>query len=522
MKLKHIYILFAGVMSLLLSSCIKNDIPYPRIKAQILEISALGQIGTATIDNDRQMVTLNIADTIDLRRVHINKLVTTEGATFNFPADSILDLSHEYELTLSIYQEYTWSISAEQHIDRKFRVDGQIGAPVFDDHNHRAIAYVNQELDLTDIHITELVLGPEGYTTYNPSPEKLTDFSQGFQKIVVVYHGIMEEWTLYIVPSKVEVQTDRVDAWTNVAWFYGSGKEDAVNGFEYKEATAENWEKVPTEAITQKQGNFSARVIHLKANTTYQCRATSGDLIGNEVTFTTGEATPLPNGSFDDWFLDGKVWNPWTEGQPNFWDTGNKGATTLGESNTQPTDDTATGEGKAAKLATKFVGLGAIGKLAAGNIYVGNYVRTDGTNGILDFGKPFTQRPTRMKGYYKYETKPIDNASNELKHLLGKPDTCQIYIAIGDWDAPLEIRTKPSDRNIFDVNDPHIIAYAGLIEGTTTKEYTPFSLELEYRDTERIPTYIMVVASASKYGDYFTGGNGSVLYIDNFSLEYDY
>ena len=101
-------------------------------------------------------------------------------------------------------------------------------------------------------------------------------------------------------------------------------------------------------------------MIHLKANTTYVCRAVSGDLTGNEITFTTGSAAELPNGSFDDWNKVGKVWNPWAEGSENFWDTGNKGATTLGDSNTQPTDDTWSGTGQAAKLATKFVGIGSI------------------------------------------------------------------------------------------------------------------------------------------------------------------
>ena len=60
----------------------------------------------------------------------------------------------------------------------------------------------------------------------------------GYQKVIIVYHGIMEEWTLYIVPSESEISTDGVDAWTNVAWLHGSGKEDAENGFEIKEATA--------------------------------------------------------------------------------------------------------------------------------------------------------------------------------------------------------------------------------------------------------------------------------------------
>ena len=147
----------------------------------------------------------------------------------------------------------------------------------------------------------------------------------------------------------------------------------------------------------------------------------------------TGSAAELPNGSFDDWNKVGKVWNPWAEGSENFWDTGNKGATTLGDSNTQPTDDTWSGTGQAAKLATKFVGIGSIGKLAAGNMYTGNYLRTEGTNGVLNFGKQFTQRPTRLKGYFKYTSVEINKSNDEMKYLIGQPDTCQIFIALGDW-----------------------------------------------------------------------------------------
>lgn len=518
-KISYIIPLFCA---LLLASCIQNDIPYPRIKAQILAISAQGQVGAATIDNATQTVRIELADTVDMRRVRIESLSVTEGATSTLPADSTIDLTHDYSITLSIYQDYTWTIQAAQNIARAFSVEGQIGAPVFDAYNHRAVAYVNKDADLSKIHITELVLGPEGITTYSPQIENISDFSPGYQKVIITYHDIMEEWTLYVVPTESEVSTDGVDAWTNVAWLHGSGKEGAQNGFEIKEAAAETWERVPDDYITLDKGSFTARMIHLKANTTYVCRAVSGDLTGNEVTFTTGSVAELPNGSFDYWNLAGKVWNPWPEGSENFWDTGNKGATTLGDSNTQPTDDTWSGTGQAAKLATKFVGIGTLGKLAAGNMYVGNYLRTDGSNGVLNFGKPFTQRPTRMKGYFKYTTVPINKTNSELTALMGQPDTCQIYIALGDWSEPVEIRTKPSDRKVFDKNDPHVIAYAEISSGESVLEYTPFTLELEYRDTSRIPSYIIVVASASKYGDYFTGGDGSVLFIDDFSLEYDY
>lgn len=32
--------------------------------------------------------------------------------------------------------------------------------------------------------------------------------------------------------------------------------------------------------------------------------------------------------------------------------------------------------------------------------------------------------------------------------------------------------------------------------------------------------YIIIVASSSKYGDYFTGGDGSIMYLDDLELVY--
>ena len=92
MKRNDIHIIYSLLCTLLLSACIKNDIPYPRIKAQILGISADGQIGTAAIDNDKRMVTMELSDTVDLRRVHIETLDLTEGAVSDLPSDSIIDL----------------------------------------------------------------------------------------------------------------------------------------------------------------------------------------------------------------------------------------------------------------------------------------------------------------------------------------------------------------------------------------------------------------------------------------------
>ena len=48
---KYSFYILPFLATLLFAACIQNDIPYPRIKAQILSISAEGQVGTATIDN---------------------------------------------------------------------------------------------------------------------------------------------------------------------------------------------------------------------------------------------------------------------------------------------------------------------------------------------------------------------------------------------------------------------------------------------------------------------------------------
>ena len=47
-----------------------------------------------------------------------------------------------------------------------------------------------------------------------------------------------------------------------------------------------------------------------------------------------------------------------------------------------------------------------------------------------------------------------------------------------------------------------------------------FTLPIQYRDN-RQPTYIEIACASSRYGDYFTGGKGSVLLIDEFELIYD-
>ena len=106
--------------------------------------------------------------------------------------------------------------------------------------------------------------------------------------------------------------------------------------------------------------------------------------------------------------------------------------------------------------------------------------------------------------------------------MKGEPDTCIVWCALGDWNEPFEIRTKRTDRQLFSPTDPGVIAYGQFQSGVAIEDYIDVVIDLDYNATDRVPKYIMVTASASKYGDYFTGGNGSVLTIKSYELLYDY
>ncbi|MDE7343364.1 MAG: PCMD domain-containing protein, partial [Muribaculaceae bacterium] len=96
-----------------------------------------------------------------------------------------------------------------------------------------------------------------------------------------------------------------------------------------------------------------------------------------------------------------------------------------------------------------------------------------------------------------------------------------IYVALTDWPEPYEIRTNPKTRQLFNPDSPEVIAYGELVVGTETP-WQEFEIELKYRSTSRVPRFIQITSAASKYGDYFTGGTGACLWVDDYELLYDY
>ncbi|WP_287622738.1 PCMD domain-containing protein [Parabacteroides sp.] len=539
-----------------LTACvIEDDIPYPLQEGAILSMTVEGQRAAeegqsveATIDTKARTVTLFVNDSVDLSRLKIKSLKVTEGATLmadsaacadilRFPTtgfaslDSIssdantrVDFTKPVSFTVKTYQEYVWKVSVTQLIKREVDVTGQVADAVIDPVNRNVIIYVSPDQSLSDLQVNSMMLGGEfGRVEPDPTDPAEKDYSKGPRQFYVGYNWeeTMSKWNVFVYHKESNASGAEAFAMVTRATLSGKIQSGKIPVVEYKRQADAAWSTLAASAVKVSGTSFTASLTGLKAATAYQYRVSVDGTAGEEQSFTTAEAVPLTNGSFDDWSSvpAGKntLWQPWAEGGTSFWDTGNKGATTVGNSNSTPTTETSTGSGQAASLESKYIVL----KFAAGNIFTGTYVRTDGTNGVLQFGRPFTSFPSKLRIHYKYNCVPINKSDDDFKYLVGRPDSCQVYIALTDWDAPLEIRTRPSERQLFDPSDPKVIAYGELTKGESVSSWTQADIVLDYRYTNRTPKYIVVVASASKYGDYFTGGEGSKLWLDECELIYD-
>lgn len=289
---------------------------------------------------------------------------------------------------------------------------------------------------------------------------------------------------------------------------------------QYKKASDSEWNTVPVTADRIDGKYCSLRIDSLEPETTYEVRTytTQGGADSKVLSFTTEKAETIPNLNFDDWYQNGKAWYPNAQGGAWVWDSANQGTANLPFGAVVPTTPESNDvvNGKAARLETSTT----MGMLAAGNVYMGKFAKVSGLGAELDWGYSFNSRPLALRGYYKYAPKAIDKTKDPYTGLSGQTDQCSIIALLTDWDKQYHINTSSSVFVDY-ANDPNIIAYGDLYSGNTDAEYVQFTIPLTYRTLERIPRYIVIVGAASRYGDYFTGGVGSVLLLDEFELVYD-
>ena len=337
-------------------------------------------------------------------------------------------------------------------------------------------------------------------------------------------------FTIPTTPS-TQLATPTVNAWAKFAYVSGSviSSEDELDAenmvFQYRKKNTENWTSV--NAKEESNSNYSATLSPLDANTTYECRMAYNDaeFTSQVREFTTEEATALPNSHFDDWCTieNGKTAFPNASESVAYWDTSNKGANTLNSVNPTSCESTFIQSGNAAKLESKSV----LGIFAAASLYTGTFgsVNIMTQAATINFGQSFTGRPISLEGYYRYVPANIDKVGNNLPANTvkeGDPDQCAIYIALSK--KTYTINNKDTSTFIDFENDENIIAYGSIPSGAATAGdgYVKFNIPLEYRTLTEKPSYIIIVCSSSKYGDYMSGGVGSTLYVDDFELIYDY
>lgn len=543
---KILYSIFA--LSFLASCAIENDIPYPQIVGSITAFEVEGQRGpednednaAAVIDANARTVTVYVNDSVDVRELKITRLaldprdaallvdsaLCDDAEHFPFEhfasLDSIpvssntrVDFSKPVNMTVRTYQDYVWKVEVEQIIKRTVDVS-RMNSVVLDANSRNVIIYVASDVDLSNVQINRLDLGGE-FGDVRPNPADVHDFTSSQQFYAkLAWEETWTSWNVFVYHSDgsgddSSSSSGETFAMVTSATVSGTCTSGSNVEVEYKEQSASDWQRV---TATVSSTTYTARLTGLKGSTTYAYRPVINGTAGAEKTFTTAGEQQLENGSFEQWSNDGDIAIPNAAGG-TFWGTGNPGAASFIGNLTTQTNDAVSGT--AARLESKW----AVIKLGAGNLFTGDF-SLDGTHGKLNFGRPFTSFPTALRLYYKYTPTTIDRIGDDsLESLRGKSDTCHIYVALSDKPEPYVIRTRPSERQLFNKNDANIIAYGEFLSAATQSSYKQITIPLEYRATNRTPRYIIIVCAASKYGDYYTGGAGSTLFIDEMELVYE-
>ena len=542
-------LLYTTLCLLALHGCkIENDIPYPIVEGNITAFEVEGQCAEedggdakATINAQSRTVTLYVDDSVDLSKLRIIHLTVSNDAELipdsaacekyeNFPrtgfesldklpssTDTRMDFTQPVKFTLRTYQDYVWTVTISQIIEREIVLENQIGNPIVDVNTRSVIVYVHPDQPLDAIKVSTFNLGgAHGKVVPNPVEYDTFDFSTP-QEFYVSYawEEASYAWKVYVYHKESSGASGDVFARTTTADLSGTIQNGKTPVVEYKTQSASTWTELPASAVTVKGTSFSATFSGLQGGTTYQYRVSVDGVAGEEQSFTTAPATPLENGGFEDWSEE-KVgtqiqYNPWASGGTSFWSTGNGGSAPFIGSITTPTDDSVSG--KAAHLQSRWAAI----KLAAGNIFTGDFA-LDGTNGALTLGRPFTSFPTALRFSYKYKTSKVNRVKEDrFEYMRNQNDSCHVYFAL--TTAQYTIRTAKGDS--FNRHDPSVIAYGEFASNQDQTTYKEMEVPFEYYNKKKTPSYLIIVCSSSKYGDFFTGGDASEMFVDEMELVYE-
>ena len=364
---------------------------------------------------------------------------------------------------------------------------------------------------------------------------------------------IFEPVSTGLAPSSIfEIWATRATVHADVDAAESEGK---TVQFAYSTDGGSTWSYA--DGINDSEGTWKAELKGLAPATEYTyALMIDGQQIGDVMTFQTEQAPNLPNASFE--YVSKvsgesyyKFYDPncgVAEGSYMFWGSGNgegkegvSGSADMGITITKiDTSDKIDGNQSVVAETSSMVGM-----LAAGNLFTGQFAGLVGTSGgKVNFGRPWTSRPSALKIWCKYETGKFNIINNKnLGVSESDYDRAQVRVALGTWDykkyggtkdSPVHVNTTKPETLVDYYTDPSTIANGDVIiynDGysinkgekvtATTTGWIEYVIPIEYRNLNTYPTHIVVSCAASQYGDYFTGYDKTKLWIDAVELIYE-
>ena len=250
--------------------------------------------------------------------------------------------------------------------------------------------------------------------------------------------------------ASTKLGVESANAWSHFAYLEGSilssseELDPASMHFEYKKADAEAWQTISANYNSGNQ-KFTATLTGLTPATQYTYRLAyekSGNTYASEeVSFTTKTTTELHNGNLDAWSQSVSTWYPGSSSEAGnttcFWNTSNLGTSqgmgAIGRA-VNPTQGVTspvhTPGGKAAELKSTE----KLSVFATVSLYTGSFLGLDGMSANMEFGKPFTSRPSALHGFYKYTPaviNKVDRTPDGVSIIKDETmDQCAIFIAL--------------------------------------------------------------------------------------------
>lgn len=216
---RGLYILAAVAASGLVSCGLDNDMSLPKNHADFTVFEVFGQV-SSKIDANSCTVNIVLDEDVYVNDLNIKTVQFSEGTRCQDPAIADgrkIDLTSPYQVTLSVFRDFKWTISAEQPVERYVKCDKMVGeATIFPDTRKISIKVkpnVGSAIDSrSNLVINDMKLGLKrsriisttdmhgNVQTISSFPVTLDCFN--VRRFTVEQDGETSEWTLIALPSE--------------------------------------------------------------------------------------------------------------------------------------------------------------------------------------------------------------------------------------------------------------------------------------------------------------------------------